>query len=208
MCAPSADCCRQGEEHHRVRPSSVNLQSRGWHSQDDKENCLGKNSHPSNLKRFDVKELEKRSDPSTIDLGDAVRSQLRDFMSQVATMCRGNHFRNFEHSSQVRHFRNFEHSSHVAASVRKLLSRNVSVDCSDGGGGLQRQNSGEVDLVDLAGHSYGITSNPLTQFAVVFSAIIHDLDHPGVPNAQLVMEKTRNAHYITRRVSQSKTWSI
>jgi hypothetical protein len=29
----------------------------------------------------------------------------------------------------------------------------------------------------------------LTQFAVIFSAIIHDVDHPGIPNAQLVKEK-------------------
>eukprot|EP00980_Cylindrotheca_fusiformis_P025515 scaffold13958_cov118-Cylindrotheca_fusiformis.AAC.1 len=40
-------------------------------------------------------------------------------------------------------------------------------------------------LVDLASHGYGITSDPLTQFAVVFSAVIHDVDHPGVPNTQL-----------------------
>jgi hypothetical protein len=33
----------------------------------------------------------------------------------------------------------------------------------------------------------------LTQFAVVFSAIIHDMDHPGVPNSQLVKEKTKLA---------------
>ena len=39
------------------------------------------------------------------------------------------------------------------------------------------------------------TSDPLTQFAVVFSAVIHDADHPGVPNAQLVKEKTRNAQF-------------
>ena len=38
-------------------------------------------------------------------------------------------------------------------------------------------------------HTYGITSDPLTRFAVVFSALIHDVDHLGVPNAQLVKEK-------------------
>jgi hypothetical protein len=32
----------------------------------------------------------------------------------------------------------------------------------------------EIGLVDLAGHSFGITSDPLTQFAVIFSAVIHD----------------------------------
>ena len=42
-------------------------------------------------------------------------------------------------------------------------------------------------------NSYGISSDPLTQFAVLLSALIHDLDHPGVPNAQLVKEKARLA---------------
>ena len=37
-------------------------------------------------------------------------------------------------------------------------------------------------------HTFGITSDPLTQFAVVFSALIHDVDHSGVSNAQLVKE--------------------
>jgi hypothetical protein len=33
----------------------------------------------------------------------------------------------------------------------------------------------------LHDHTYGITSDPLTQFAGVFSALIHDADHTGVP---------------------------
>ena len=37
-------------------------------------------------------------------------------------------------------------------------------------------------------YTYGISSDPLTHFAVVFSALIHDVDHPGVPNTQLVKE--------------------
>lgn len=40
----------------------------------------------------------------------------------------------------------------------------------------------------LHDHTYGITSDPLTQFACVFSALIHDCDHSGVPNAQLLKE--------------------
>lgn len=34
-----------------------------------------------------------------------------------------------------------------------------------------------------------ITSDPMAQFAVVFAALIHDVDHPGVSNAQLVQEQ-------------------
>ena len=42
--------------------------------------------------------------------------------------------------------------------------------------------------------TYGITSDPLIQFACAFSALIHDADHPGVPNSQLVKEGQRIAH--------------
>ena len=42
-------------------------------------------------------------------------------------------------------------------------------------------------------YTYGITSDPLTQFAVVLSGLIHDVDHSGVPNATLVNEQTPNA---------------
>jgi 3'5'-cyclic nucleotide phosphodiesterase len=34
-----------------------------------------------------------------------------------------------------------------------------------------------------------VTGDPLTQFAIVFAALIHDVDHPGVSNAQLVSEQ-------------------
>jgi hypothetical protein len=40
----------------------------------------------------------------------------------------------------------------------------------------------------LHDHTYGITSDPLTHFACVLSALIHDVDHPGVSNATLVAE--------------------
>lgn len=45
-----------------------------------------------------------------------------------------------------------------------------------------------VQTSTLHKFTFGITSDPLTQFACTFSALIHDVDHPGVPNAQLVRE--------------------
>ncbi len=43
---------------------------------------------------------------------------------------------------------------------------------------------------DLHHYTYGITSDPLTQFAVVFGACIHDVDHFGVSNGQLIKENS------------------
>ena len=43
---------------------------------------------------------------------------------------------------------------------------------------------------DVLDHGKGIRSDPLTQFAITFSALVHDLDHPGVANGQLVKEKS------------------
>jgi hypothetical protein len=49
----------------------------------------------------------------------------------------------------------------------------------------------DLDLDDLTDknlhdHSYGITTDLLTQFTCVFSSLIHGVDHAGAPNAQLV----------------------
>eukprot|EP00980_Cylindrotheca_fusiformis_P008339 scaffold1754_cov105-Cylindrotheca_fusiformis.AAC.1 len=141
------------------------------------------------LKRFDAAELSKRQKASSINIGDEAKNQLRNYLANVASMYQENPFHNFEHAS------------HVTASVKKLLTRIVNV---DDGNGL-RTSSNEIDLVNMAGHSYGITSDPLTQFSVVFSAVIHDMDHPGVPNSQLVKEKTRNAQIFKKSVAEQNS---
>jgi hypothetical protein len=56
-------------------------------------------------------------------------------------------------------FHNFEHASHVAMSASKLLHRFIDPECDD-----VKMAEELHDLTD------GINSDPLTQFAVVFSA--------------------------------------
>ena len=64
----------------------------------------------------------------------------------------------------------------MTQSVSKLLSRIVAPDID------------EYSDEKLHDHTYGITSDPLTRFSVILGALIHDADHTGVPNNQLVKE--------------------
>lgn len=67
-------------------------------------------------------------------------------------------------------------------SVVKLMSRIVAPSH------LENTFDNGCHMASLHDHTYGITSDPLTQFACAFSALIHDVDHVGVSNAQLVKE--------------------
>ena len=113
----------------------------------------------------------RQIDVDSVVLSDAVERQLRLYVSEIAAMYRRNPFHNFAHAT------------HVSLSVEKLLSRIVAP--SDLGEKI-------LSSKNLHDHTYGITSDPLTQFACVLTALIHDVDHSGVPNSQLVKEKARS----------------
>jgi hypothetical protein len=68
-------------------------------------------------------------------------------------------------------------------SVVKLLSRIVAPEDV-----IAEEHDENDEDQALHDHTYGITSDPLTQFACIFSALVHDVDHTGVPNTQLVKE--------------------
>lgn len=76
----------------------------------------------------------------------------------------------------------FHFKTKVVMSVIKLMSRIVAPSH------LEHQLDNSQHMASLHDHTYGITSDPLTQFACAFSALIHDVDHVGVSNAQLVKE--------------------
>ena len=146
------------------------------------------------LPKFDAKAVRKQVNPDSIVLGDAVVEQLRGYVAGIAALYRHNPFHNFEHAS------------HVTMSVVKLLSRIVAP--SD----LDFQDGREASST-LHDHTYGITSDPLTQFACIVSALIHDADHPGVPNLQLIKENSSIAKYyknksIAEQNSVDLSWEL
>lgn len=127
------------------------------------------------LPEFDSEMVKVSRISKSIEFSAGVLTQLREYVSVIATMYPSHPFHNFEHAL------------HVTMSVVKLMSRIVAP--SDRVIQTTEDVQGVLEST-LHDHTYGITSDPLTQFACVFSALIHDVDHPGVPNAQLVKEKS------------------
>ena len=117
-------------------------------------------------KQSDGENRSVAQDHEQMEVPPAVVEELSQFVSCIASMYNENPFHNFEHAS------------HVTMSVVKLLSRIVAPSEVD----YEKSAAGSKTLHD---HTYGITSDPFTR---VLSALIHDVDHPGVPNAQLVKE--------------------
>jgi 3'5'-cyclic nucleotide phosphodiesterase len=130
-------------------------------------------------------EAKQQEDPEEIVLPNEVGLQLQDYVSNVAALYNNNPF----HS--------FEHASHVTMSVVKLLSRIVAPQqLDDASESYHDEKAMQSTLHD---HTYGITSDPLTQFSCVLSALIHDVDHCGVPNAQLIKEGHATAQKYTAK---------
>lgn len=135
------------------------------------------------LPPFDANIAKHLRDQDEIVLDTEVTTQLHGYVRNIAIMYNENPFHNFEHAS------------HVTMSVTKLLSRIVAptVDYIEEMMGEEAVAGNSRLASTLHDHTYGITSDALTQFSCVFSALIHDVDHTGVPNTQLVKENAEIA---------------
>ena len=129
------------------------------------------------LPQFDSTKLA--ADPESIEIPTKVKDQMYAFVRAIADSYHNNAFHNFEHAS------------HVSMSVHKLLSRIVAPSRPD----LLPETENETIsterskcALELHDHTHGITSDPLTQFGIVLSALIHDVEHTGVSNGQLIEE--------------------
>jgi hypothetical protein len=145
------------------------------------------------LPTFDRKAAKTEVGIDSIELAKVVVKELEDYISTIACMYNDTPFHNFDHAS------------YVTASVVKLLSRIVApyllddVNIHDG-------KDFESTLHDT---TYGITSDPLTQFACVFSALVHDVGHTGVPNSQLIKEnETLSTFYKNKSVAEQNSVDV
>ena len=120
-----------------------------------------------------------KRDPESIQLKEKAEAELEDFVTVISHLYRDNPFHNFEHASTV------------LSSVNKVVSL---ADAPD-----------DIDYTDIR----FITTDPWTHFALVFSALIHDVDHAGVPNAQLIKEGAHVAHaYKNKSVAEQNSLEI
>lgn len=97
-------------------------------------------------------------------------------------------------------FHNFEHVSHVVMGAFKLMKRIVIPDEID-----YKQNDESV-AQDIHENTYGISSDPLLHFAIVFSSLIHDVGHNGLTNTELIeLETEKSVHYKGKSVAEQNS---
>jgi class 3 adenylate cyclase len=111
-------------------------------------------------------------DPDSVELKPEVLSQLRNFISTIAAMYRNNPFHNYEHAS------------HVTMTANKLFNRIVIPATSE---------ADNHESMEALAYASKVKCNPLAHFAVVLAAVIHDVDHPGVSNMDLIQKKAEIA---------------
>jgi hypothetical protein len=117
--------------------------------------------------------LAERPSDLPPDITPLVCAQLYQFVSTIASGYR---------CSPKYH--NLDHAFHVTVCCNKLL--NTLIQNSLRAADEYVTNSSSVDLATL--DAYGMASDSLAQLALIFSATIHDVDHQGITNQQLVLE--------------------
>ena len=125
--------------------------------------CLDEVKEIIQLPKFDPFTAAHQEDHESIELDPVVVEELRQYINTISMLYKENSFHNFEHAC------------HVTQSVRKLLSRIVMPSGLVYSAQQEQANLHRSMASTLHDYTYGITSDPLTQFAVIFSALIHDV---------------------------------
>ncbi|CAB9513950.1 Receptor-type guanylate cyclase gcy [Seminavis robusta] len=156
-------------------------------------NVLDEVEEVISLPHYDAK-VQKKIKPDNVELDFQVEAQLEEYLTVIA---------NLYHSNP---FHNVSHAMHMTLSATKMLNRIVRPEAViDRSSGKKKK---QVDS-ELHDYTYGINSDPLTQFAVILAALIHDVDHRGVPNNVLCKEEQELAAvYDNKSVAEQNSVDI
>jgi len=172
-------------------------------SQSEGTICLDEIQDTIHTPDFRTDVADATLDSSSIQVPIHIIELLRDYVSIIAVGYRRNKFHNFEHAC------------HVTMCVAKLLGRIVTPDLSS----MSASSPFEASTADVHGRNeiaaqihdstYGLTSDPLATFALVFTGLIHDVDHQGVSNLQLAKEQPELAqHYRHKSLAEQHSFDI
>lgn len=162
------------------------------YSQNPNDICLDELVESFSLPMQNSKEmLAAMEQYRSIELDPKVIEQINRYVSVIASLYH-----------ETNPFHNFSHACHVTMSVHKLMKRVA----TDGNGEMASSTDGKKKHTA----TYGIlTSDPLTLFAIVFSGLIHDVDHRGVSNMQLSAEEPELAeHYRNKSIAEQNSFDI
>ncbi|GKY96214.1 hypothetical protein MPSEU_000581300 [Mayamaea pseudoterrestris] len=136
------------------------------------------------LPRFDANADGKETEWRDLEIDSTILEQLREYVSIIASMYRDNPFHNFEHAC------------HVTMSISKHLKRIATPELEINDDEKKAcSKSKEAAMALIHDYTHGINSDPITHFALVFSGLIHDVDHRGISNMQLEKEEPALAEH-------------
>jgi hypothetical protein len=154
--------------------------------------CLDEVTEVIKLPKFDAKLAALENNKKEVEISSEVSSQLREYVSVIASMYHDNPFHNFEHAC------------HVTMAVDKFIKRIVAPGIND-----DQETDGKRRASHLHDYTHGINSDPLSQLAIVMSALIHDVDHRGVSNVQLAKEEAHMAdRYRNKSIAEQNSLDI
>ena len=147
---------------------------------------------------FDYRVSMNQVDPSLIEISQEVQSQLRSYVASVGTAYR-----------RENPFHNFQNASLTVLIMDQMIMKITSSSniLRTGFDGTPRS-KGEIAM-ELDARTFSIDSDPIIQFAMIFSALIHDVDHMGVSNQQLVKNSSPlSSLYKKRCISEQNSVDI
>ncbi|KAG7361591.1 3'5'-cyclic nucleotide phosphodiesterase [Nitzschia inconspicua] len=121
---------------------------------------------------YDAFSTKEKLDVGSVTLSVPVQDQLHEYVCHICSLFRDNWFHCLDRSTQV------------SMSAKKLVQRVTT--------SQNHTSSGKPK--EIYEETFGLSDDPLAQFALVFAALIHDIDRVGgVSNAQLVRENSELA---------------